>query len=242
MDPILLILLAATGAALASVVGVLPLVGRRRVPQAWIGWSDALAGGMMLGLAYLLTTTALNDAVGGGIGVFLGILFIFGTRAAIGGGSVDADDSGVPIPRSVHQIFLQGFLHSAAEGVAIAAAWATDTGFGIFMALAVAIHNIPEGTLLASAERNRGLGLLRATGVVVAANLSQIILAVATYAVVLAAPEATAWVTGFAAGALVHLVMDDLLPDAYRYAGATSIAMVTAIAMGVVVLGGGMLL
>ena len=36
--------------------------------------------------------------------------------------------------------------------------------------------------------------------------------------------------------------MAELLPDSYRYAGATSIAMVTAIAMGIVVLGGGTLL
>jgi len=241
MDPILLILFASTGAAVASAAGVLPLLGRRHVPQAWIGWSDALAGGMMLGLAYLLTTVALDDATGGGTGVFLGILFIFLTRAAIGGSPAQSPQRGAT-SRSARQIFLQGTLHSASEGVAIAAAWATDARFGLFMAFAVAVHNIPEGTLLASTVRHRGLGLLRATVVVIAANLSQIVLAVAVYAITLVAPATIAWVTGFAAGALVHLVMAELLPDSYRYAGKTSIAVVTAVAMGVVVLGGGMLL
>ena len=84
--------------------------------------------------------------------------------------------------------------------------------------------------------------MLRAAAVVLTANSSQILLAVATYPVVVAAPGSLPWITGFAAGALLHLVMDELLPDAYRYAGATSIAVVTAIAMGVVVLGGGTLL
>lgn len=241
MDPILLILVASTGAALTSVAGVLPLIGKRNVEQAWIGWSDAVAGGMMLGLAYLLSSVSLDGAAGGA-GAFLGILFIFVSRAAIGSGTTKQAHPNGSGRRSAHQIFLQGLFHSASEGVAIAAAWATDIRFGLFMALAVALHNIPEGTLLAAAQRDRGVGLGQATGIVVAANISQIVLAVATYSVVQAAPVSVPWISGFAAGALVHLVMAELLPDSYRYAGATSIAMVTAIAMGVVVLGGGMLL
>jgi zinc transporter ZupT len=239
MDPILVILVASTGTALASAAGVLPLLGRPEVPTAWIGWSNALAGGMMLGLAYLLTTATL-DGLAGGVGAFLGILFIFVTRAAIGAGP-DRGGGTQIAAGNAHQIFLQGLLHSASEGVAIAAAWAADSRFGIFMALAVAIHNVPEGTLLAAAHQRRGLGLVRATGIVISSNVTQILLAVATYAVVAAYPAAMPWATGFAAGTLVHLVMAELLPDSYRHAGATSIAMVTAIAMGIVVLGGALL-
>lgn len=240
MDPILLILIASSGAALASAAGVLPLFARPEVPRAWIGWSDALAAGMMLGLSYLLSTAGL-DGVPGGLGAFLGILFIFVTQGAIDS-SPEPSVDGASTARSAHQIFLQGLLHSASEGVAIAAAWAADTRFGVFMALAVAVHNIPEGTLLAAAHRQRGVSLLRAMTIVISANVTQILLAVATYAVIVAAPAAMPWAAGFAAGALVHLVMAELLPDSYRYAGATSIAMVTAIAMGIVVLGGGTLL
>jgi zinc transporter ZupT len=43
-------------------------------------------------------------------------------------------------------------------------------------------------------------------------------------------------VLGFAAGALVYLVMAELLPECYRQAGPTSIALVTIVAMGIVVL------
>lgn len=240
MDPILLILIASVGAALASAAGVLPLLARPEVPRAWIGWADALAAGMMLGLSYLLSTSSL-DGVAGGIGAFLGILFIFITQGAIESASEPAADS-AHRTANAHQIFLQGLLHSASEGVAIAAAWATDARFGMFMALAVALHNIPEGTLLAAAHRRQGGSLLRATATVISSNSTQILLAVATYAVVSAAPAAMPWAAGFAAGALVHLVLAELLPDSYRYAGATSIAMVTAIAMGIVVLGWGSLL
>ena len=236
MDTILAIFIASSSAAAVSIIGIVPLVRRGKVPGAWIGWSDALAGGMMLGLAYLLTGVALSDGAGGAAGIFLGILLVFVTRSLIGPASLE------PSPRSARQILLEGIVHSAAEGMAIAAAWVASPRFGLFMALAVAIHNIPEGTILASAQRERGAGLLRAAGLVVAGNLSQIVLAVAAWAVIASAPEAAAWIAGFAAGALVHLVLADLLPDAYRYSGATSIALVTAVAMGIVVFGGDALL
>ena len=46
------------------------------------------------------------------------------------------------------------------------------------------------------------------------------------------------WI-GFAVGSLIYLVLAELLPESYRQAGHTSIALVTLITMGIVVgLGG----
>ena len=50
------------------------------------------------------------------------------------------------------------------------------------------------------------------------------------------------WALGFAMGALVYLVMVEPLPESYRQAGNTSIALVTSVAMGIVVLLNGFLL
>ncbi len=62
------------------------------------------------------------------------------------------------------------------------------------------------------------------------------LLAVAAFAVLTAAPSAVTWVLGFGVGALVYLVVFELLPESYRQAGSTSIALVTIAAMGIVVL------
>jgi zinc transporter ZupT len=51
-----------------------------------------------------------------------------------------------------------------------------------------------------------------------------------------AAPGIRPWTLGFAVGALFHLVMVELLPESYRQAGHRSIALVTIVAMGMVVL------
>jgi zinc transporter ZupT len=44
------------------------------------------------------------------------------------------------------------------------------------------------------------------------------------------------WALGVAAGALIYLVMAELLPECYRQAGRISVALVTVVAMGMLVL------
>ena len=62
------------------------------------------------------------------------------------------------------------------------------------------------------------------------------LLAVSVYAVVTAAPAATPAVLGFGFGALVYLVLVEMLPESYRQAGTTTIAVLTSLAMGVLIL------
>jgi zinc transporter ZupT len=88
----------------------------------------------------------------------------------------------------------------------------------------------------------RGVRLTGAAGLAVAAKASQVLLAVTTFAGVSAAPAAQPWVLGFAVGALVDLVLVELLPESYRQAGPTSIALVTSVAMGILVLLEGVIL
>jgi ZIP family zinc transporter len=133
-------------------------------------------------------------------------------------------------------VLLVNSLHSASEGVAIGAAMAVSQTFGIFMALAIAVQNVPEATVLCAILTGRGVRVSSAAGLAVAANVSQILLAIVAYAIVEAAPTTLPWALGFAMGALVQLVMSELLPESYRQWGSRSIALVTIIAMGIVVL------
>jgi zinc transporter ZupT len=120
--------------------------------------------------------------------------------------------------------------------VAIGVAMAIDLRFGIFLALAIAVHNVPESTALCSVLTARRVRLGVAAGLAVAADLGQVLLAVATFAIVEAVPSVLPWALGFATGALVNLVLMELLPESYREAGHTSIALVASLAMGIVVL------
>ena len=71
-------------------------------------------------------------------------------------------------------------------------------------------------------------------------NVPQVLMAVVAVALIQAAPSLLLqWALGFAFGALVYLVLAEHLPESYRKAGHTTIALVTIVAMGIVVLIGG---
>jgi zinc transporter ZupT len=232
MEPVLLVLAVSTGAALAAALGVLPLVGRDEPPAAWLGWANALAAGMMLASAFALSERSISPQTWPfALGATAAIVFVHATRTFSQTEELRLNQLGESAPEYGYEVLLVASLHSAAEGVAIGAAMATTPTFGIFVATALALHNIPEGTLLAAVFRSRGVPVAPATSLAVVSNFGQVLMAVATFAIVTASPPVLPWALGFATGALAYLVMVDLLPESYEQIGAKSIAFAVILAL-----------
>ena len=237
MNPTLTVLLYSSVAAAAAALGAIPLRRRAGLPLSWIGWSNALAAGLMLGAAFMLTQENADQAslpLAGG--ALLGILFTHWTHVVTGTSELDLNRLDDVDPTYGYRVMMTGTLHSASEGIAIGVAMFIDIAFGISMAVAIAVHNVPEAAIQSAVMRSRGVSPRDAAGLAVAANLSQVLLAVVTFAVVNAAPAVLPWVLGFAVGALINLVLVELLPESYKQAGTTSIALVTFVAMSMVAL------
>jgi zinc transporter ZupT len=237
IHPTLTVLLYSSLAALAAVVGVLPQAfrGGPRLPE--IGWANALAAGLMMGVAYTLLTAGLGDQLAqGGIGALLGIGFVRITHALTDTGELDLETLNEAGPEFGYKTLLADTLHAAHEGIAIGAAMGISLPLGISMAVALAVHNVPEAMILGRVLIRQRTGIAQASVLAVATNINQVLLAVVTFAVTTAAPMILPWVTGFAVGALLYLLLVELLPESYRQAGRTSIALVTLVAMGMVVL------
>ena len=215
---------------------MVPLRGGRDVATRRLGWANALAAGLMLGVAFTLGVVPEVEAVSTGLGALAGLLLVAGTRRATGTESLDLNRLDEEAPAYGYQVALVQSIHAAAEGVAIGAAVAASLPFGLFTAATMAVHNVPEATVLATVQRARGVRLRTAALIVVGVNLPQAFLAVASWAVIHAAPAVLPWALGLAAGMLIHLVMVELLPESYREAGHTSIAVVTSVAMSAVAL------
>jgi len=224
-------LIAAAITDLATGLGALPFVVLRRIPVSVEAWLTAVAAGMMTTASVLQLVGQGADLAPGvaiwevGLGLVLGAGFfalasdrirenetfdIMGLRKAGGAGAL--------------LIVAALTIHSLPEGIAIGVAYgsAAETGttaFGLSVATALAFHNIPEGMAIAVALRGKGVSPWVAVGWAIVSSLPQPI----------AAPFAAAaiWVfepllpagLGFAAGAMVYLVMEELLPDAYERAG-----------------------
>jgi ZIP family zinc transporter len=242
VNPTITVLLYSSIAAVAAALGAIPLGWRERIPIAWIGWANALAAGMMLGTAYVIVVAGLNRMVlAGASGAFMGIAFIYWTHSIARPADLDLNKLDQTGPEYGYQVLLIQSLHSASEGVAIGVAMSLNVGLGIFAAVAFAAHNVPEGTVLCAVLRARGIRLRDAAGLAVMTNVSLILMAIVTFALISAIPSLLPWALGFAMGALVYLVMSEPLPESYRQAGNTSIALVTSVAMGIVVLLNGFL-
>ena len=206
-----------------------------------LGWSNALASGLMLGVAYTLLTQGLADSglLQGGLGALIGLGLVYATHATTGTEDLDLNALDEMSPRYGTQVFLFNALHGAHEGVAIGAAMAVSLPFGISMALALAVHNIPEAMVFTTILKARGVRLTHAAALAVVSKINQVLLAVVTFFVVGVLPGLMPWAIGFAVGALIYLVLVELLPESYRQAGHTSIALVSLVAMGIVIALGG---
>ena len=236
MTPLATVVLVSSVAALAAALGALPHALGRAPTRAMIGWANALAGGLMLGVAYTLLTEGLSTALlAGGGGALLGLVFVRASHAAAGTGELDADLVDLR-PGQGYKVVLVDALHSADEGVAIGVAMAVSMPLGTAMALTLGFHNVPEAMVLTSVLARRGASASRATLLSVAVNVGQVALAVVSFVLVSQWPAILPWLAGFAVGTLIYRTLVELLPESYHQAGETSIAMVTLLATGVVVL------
>jgi ZIP family zinc transporter len=237
MHPTIVVLMFSSVAAGAAALGVIPLLGREEPPQLLLGWANALAAGLMLGLAYALTMVETSQGPWPwALGAVLGVVFIHLSHSAAGTGELDLNRLREADPSYGYRILLVHALHSGSEGLAIGAASASNLSLGVFVALATAVHNIPEAMVLGAVLKGQGLRLRDVAGLGVISNASLVLTAVATFAVLTAAPGYLPWVLGFAMGALLDLVLVELLPESYRQAGHTSIAVVSSATMVMVVL------
>ena len=120
IDPVLAVLLASTAAAAVAALGVVPqaLMGRLAAPV--LGWGNALASGLMLGVAYSLTTVQPDaEVVMGAVGALVGMVCVRFTHVFAGVEDLDLNELGELDSAYGYQLFVVNTLHSAYEGVAI---------------------------------------------------------------------------------------------------------------------------
>lgn len=193
----------------------------------------------MLGAAFVLMTANPDRKPDvAALGTLLGIAFVRFTHMVSGTEDLDLDRVNETSEAYGYKVMLVNALHSASEGVAIGAAVMVSSPFGVFVALAMGVHNVPEATALCAVLRAHGVRLSHAAGLAFVSNVPQILMAVVAVALIQAAPPLLPWALGFAFGALVYLVLAEHLPESYGKAGHTTIALVIIVAMGIVVLVG----
>jgi ZIP family zinc transporter len=111
-----------------------------------------------------------------------------------------------------------------------------EPGLGLHLAIAIAIHNIPEGMAVAIPMRLGGVSLWRCFWYAVASSLPQPIAAVPAALAVGFFQPLMLPMLGFAAGAMIFLVVVELLPDALETQSAGSSAWAFSLGVALMVL------
>jgi len=104
-------------------------------------------------------------------------------------------------------------VHSAAEGIGVGAAFADGSTLGLLIAIAIAVHNIPEGLAISLVLVPRGASVGAAAGWSVFSSLPQPLVAPFAYLFVEQFRSVLPAGLGFAAGAMLWMVWSELLPD-----------------------------
>jgi ZIP family zinc transporter len=236
-EPVLAVLLFSSLAALLAALGVVPFAAGRQPSPVWIAGAYALASGLMLGAGHLLMSRGLERGAFAVVaGAALGVLYAWWIKRYTGAHVSDRRPETANQEGLGYKLLLESMLHATAEGVAIGVAMVLEIKLGVFVALALAVHNIGEAMALTDALRRRGVSIGAAAGLCVGTNVPQPLLALAVFALEPVLGALLPAALGFAAGALVFLVLTELLPASYERAGGTVIALVVTVTAGTVLL------
>jgi zinc transporter, ZIP family len=217
----LVVLFAAGSAtALATGIGALPvgwLVRRARdVRPAMWGVTVGLMGvASIVGLLLPAFDEGSAASVWGGVAV--GVAFLLVAKRLIRRYDVGyAGLRGAGIRRAI-LVFGVLTVHSLPEGLAIGTAYASDTaGLSLFIILAIALQNIPEGTSVAMPMESEGFSTARQVWAAVLTSVPQPFGAVAAYVAVEEVRSLLPFSFGFAAGAMLAIVVVELIPEAFK--------------------------
>lgn len=110
-------------------------------------------------------------------------------------------------------------LHNMPEGMVIGASYASDganllTGTGFLMALVIGLHNIPEGMAVVVPLIAGGMKKGKAVFVTAATGAPTIIGALIGFSLGLVSPVMLSFALSFAGGAMLYVVLGELVPEA----------------------------
>ena len=226
------VFLYALGTALATGLGALPFLFVRDLSRRVVAASNAIAAGLMLGASLgLVVEGAARSGWRTYVGVNLGILFIVVTQRLLGDRDVEIGAFRGAGGRRMLLMVVVMTVHSFAEGAAVGVSFGGGAALATAITVAIAVHNVPEGLAISAVLRPQGASLLACAGWSVFSSLPQPLMAVPAYWFVERFASALPYGLGFAAGAMIFMVLAELLPDAYEQSRGATVALLASLTM-----------
>ncbi len=220
--------------ALATGLGAVPFAFIRTVSARGMAVANAIAAGLMLGASFgLLVEGTRHSGWETFLGTNIGIVFILITQHLLGGPEHETEFLGArgAGARRMLLVIVIMTVHSFAEGAAVGVSFGGGATLAVAITLAVAVHNVPEGLAISAVMRPQGASVLSCAWWSVFSSLPQPIAAVPAFLFVEHVHAALPSGLGFAAGAMIFMVLVELLPAAYEQAWSRTVGLVTALTL-----------
>lgn len=211
------VFIAALITAIATGFGALPFLFIKKIDKSWLGYGNSLAAGLMLGASIgLIWEGAQQDIVRLVIGMALGLVLVVLAHRLLENQGGDFHIGDVQGADAISMLLIVGVMtvHSFTEGVGVGVSWGDGNAFGILISAAIAVHNIPEGLAISLVLIPKGTSVWKAAGWSVFSSIPQPIMAVPAFLFVLAFRPFLAVGLGLAAGAMIWMVFNEMLPEA----------------------------
>jgi ZIP family zinc transporter len=233
MPDVVVLLLAACGTALATGLGAVPVffLGKHaaQLTPSLLGFAaGVMAIAAIAGLLIPASEEGSAAVVVAGLVVGLGFLLLVRRRLDVDAGFMGRSGPGA---RTSALVFVVLFVHSLPEGLAVGTAFASDrAGLSLFVILAIAIQNIPEGTSVAIPMAEAGFSRGRQFWTAVGTSAPQPVGALIAFVAVEEVSGLLPFSFAFAAGAMLALIAVEMLPQAFS--GAQRAGPIAGIAAG----------
>ena len=217
-------------AGISTVFGALIVIFLGMPGKNLLSGMLGFAGGVMLAIALFdLMPEALEHGSMTSvlIGFLLGVAIMYALDRLIPHAHISANqnddteeassnsDVDKRILRVGYLIFLGIALHNLPEGLAIGAGLEASPELGLYIAIAIGLHNIPEGIAVAGPLRAGGLPVANVIFLTLIAGLMAPVGAALGMIFFNISPLFIAGGLAFAAGAMVYIVNDELIPRSH---------------------------
>lgn len=213
--------LATIATGLASGVGALPVLFLRSVPDKLLDALLGFAAGVMLAAtAFSLLVPAIE--LGGVwvtvLGLTVGALFLFYADEVIPHLHPIAGPEGPSSTlKRIWLLILAITLHNFPEGLAVGVGFGSgDIAAAVVLAIAIGLQNIPEGLAVALPLIREKYTPLRAVGYAALSGLAEPIAGFLGAAAVSIARPLVPVGMGFAAGAMLYVISEEIIPETHR--------------------------
>lgn len=237
-EPVFKVFIYALITAITTGFGAIPFFFVKKMSKKWLGWSGAVASGIMLAASFRLINEGINyNLYRTIIGVMLGLGFILMSQKRLSKNE-NLHVGKLKGANAKKALMIIGImtLHSFAEGVGIGVSFGGEADFGIFVSTAIAIHNIPEGLAISLVLIPKGISAWKASGWSVVSSLPQPLIAIPAFLFVSAFKPFLPVGLGLAAGAMVWMVFSDLVPEALENAKKQDVATIATVSVALMML------